>query len=217
MLAADIIILGFIAGFILYRLYVTIGQRDDDGSVNNFTSKDHQHIIDISSIVKAVEETPELSVVETELGKNFEQVLAKIRASEPGFSLEKFLDGAKKAFELILISFAENNRQILASLLSEEVYKQFVGEIEKRLANNISLNLTLVSIPKIEIKDIRLANNIVSIDVFYNSQQITLLKDSNNKVVEGDASQIDNVEDFWTYSKELNSGNNWLLVKVNAA
>lgn len=215
MIAADIIILGFIAGFILYKLYVTIGQKDDDGKD---LIKENNNLIDISSMVQTVEdELPKLSPLELELSKNFEAILASIRKIDNKFSLEKFLEGAKKAFELVLNSFAKNDRQILESLLDKSVYSQFINEIDNRMKNQITLNLTLVALPKVEIRDIRLVRNVIYIDVFYHSQQITILKDSNNNIIEGDASQIDNVEDLWTYSKDLNSGNSWLLVAVNAS
>ena len=69
----------------------------------------------------------------------------------------------------------------------------------------------------VEIKDIRLRNNIVSIDMFYSSQQIHLLKNEGGEIIEGDSSQIDTVEDFWTFEKKLNGKTNWQLVRVNAS
>ena len=53
--------------------------------------------------------------------------------------------------------------------------------------------------------------------MLYESQQITLLKDQKGNIVEGDSSQIDHIEDFWSFSKELNAAEDWKLVKVNAA
>lgn len=216
MIPTDVIVLGFIAGFILYRLYITLGRKDDDGS-SQAKKNDFSGIIDISSMVKTVDETPiQLSPAEISLSTGFEDVIARVRKIEASFSLEKFLDGAKKAFEMVLTAFAENDRQTLENLLSNNTYKQFIKEIDKRIKNGITLNLTLVALPKVEIKDIQLRNNIVSIDVFYYSQQINILKNNKGEVIEGDVSQIDNVEDIWTFSKELNSSN-WLLVKVNAS
>lgn len=218
MIPMDIVILGFIAGFVLYRLYITIGRKDDDGNISSVNKKsDFSEVIDISSMVKAVEEEQpiHLSPVEIGLSKGFEDTVARIRKIEANFSLEKFLNGAKKAFEMTLTAFAENDRETLDNLLDAKIYKQFVSEIDKRVKKGVVLNLTLVALPKVEIKDIELRNNIVSIDVFYHSQQITILKNTSNEIIEGDVSQIDNVEDMWTFSKELGSGNPWLLVKVN--
>ena len=99
--------------------------------------------------------------------------------------------------------------------MNSEVYKQFIKEIDKRLENNVNLALTLVSLPIVEIKNIQLNEKQVLIDVFYMSQQITLLKNDKDETIEGNPSQIDNVEDIWRFAKQLNSRENWLLVNVN--
>lgn len=216
MLSADIIVLGFIAGFILYRLYITLGRKDDDGNTHYTSNKnDFSGIIDISSMVKTVDESSsELSPIEISLSAGFEDVVAKVRKIEEKFSLEKFLNGAQKAFEMILIAFAENDRKVLERLLDKNTYKQFISEIDKRIKNDITLNLTLVALPKVEIKNISLRNKTLSIEVFYHSQQINLLKNNKGEIIEGDVSQIDNVEDTWTFSKELKSNDDWKLVNV---
>lgn len=219
MFSADIIILGFIAGFVLFRLYTVLGRKDDDGSENlSKNNKKFSNVIDISSVVKTVEEKiVQFSAEEIELSKGFEKILDKVRKLDPQFSLKKFLEGGNNAFEMILIAFAENDRQTLKSLLSEDIYKQFCSEIDKRIKNEINLSITLVALPVVEIRDIKLEKNKITIDVFYQTQQINILKDKQGEVIEGDPSQIDIVEDLWSYSKELNGKENWKLIKVNAA
>lgn len=209
----DVIFLGLIAGFILYKLFTILGQKDDDGSYN---PKTYVHnIIDISDKVSAAPEAiPTFSETEQKLSRGFETVVEKIRSIDPNFSLEKFLKGAKSAFEMVLTAFAENDRNTLEQLLNKETYELFTKEIDTRIKNGVKLNLTLVALPVVEIKNIELKKNKVSIDVFYQSQQITLLKNNEGKIVEGDVSQVDNVNDTWTFSKELNSKNNWHLVRV---
>ena len=218
-MSSDIIILGCIAGFILYRLYLILGQKDSDGNISEVTKrKNFTGVIDISAMVKTTPEEPTpLSAEEINLTSGFEKTMAKVRAVEEDFSLEKFLNGAKNAFEMILIAFADNDRQTLESLLDSKTYKQFISEIDDRIKNKVTLNITLVSLPKVEIKDIKLKNKTIFIDVFYHSQQITLLKDKENNIIEGDVSQVDDVKDTWTFSKELNSENHWRLIQANAS
>lgn len=213
-ISPDLIILGLIAGVILFRLYITLGKKDDDGNITQFSSINN--VIDISSHAKE-EEAFDIALLDKDLSVGFEGILDDIRKLDPNFSLKKFMDGAKKAFEMIILSFADNDRDTLRNLLGNEVYNQFISEIDKRVKNGITLNLTLVSLPKVEIKNIHLDRGQVSIDVLYNSQQITLLKDRDGKIIEGNSSQIDNVEDIWTFSKRLNANESWLLVKVNAS
>lgn len=213
-ISADIVILALVAGVVLFRLYSILGQKDDDGVTiqdKNFIP----NVIDISGRVKT-EEAVDLSELEKDIAPSFNNVLEQIRKIDANFSLRKFLEGAKRAFEMILIAFSENDRDKLKFLLNDEVYKQFIQEIEKRTQNKIKVSLTLVALPVVEIRNIQLIDKKVIIDVFYNSQQITLLKNETGEVIEGNPSQIDNVEDMWRFAKDLNDKQNWLLINVNA-
>ena len=212
---ADILLLGFIAGFILYKLLSILGKKDDDMNMPININK-QRDIIDISSTSKE-EAIEDLSVIEKDLvPQAFVKVVEQIRVVEPDLSLQKFLDGAKAAFEMILNAFAQNDRDTLKSLLDGNTYKQFTSEIDKRLKNNINLDLTLVAILETKIENIELVGKKILIDVFFKSQQINLLKDDKGIVVEGNPSQIDNMEDVWTFVRALRSGPEWQLVKVNA-
>lgn len=214
----DILILGFIAGFVLFRLFSILGRKDDDGNVSiNIKNNSIKEMIDISSVTKTEEIAVDLAKTEKDLAPGFELIIEQIRKIDPNFSLQKFLNGAKAAFEMVLTAFASNNRNTLKDLLDNDVYKQFINEIDNRIKNNIVLDLTLVALPLIKIEDIQFKNNKVSIDVLYGSQQINLLKNSIGEIVEGDPSQIDHIEDIWTFAKELNGKETWKLVKVNAA
>jgi predicted lipid-binding transport protein (Tim44 family) len=214
----DLIILGLIAGVILFRLYTTLGRKDNDSYTPDMKQAPAglKGVIDISASART-EEIVDLAVIEKDIAPGFEEVLTKIRKIDNQFSMQKFLDGSKKAFEMVLSSFADNDRDTLKDLLGKDTYQQFISEIDKRLKNKVTLNLTLVALPVVDIKDIRFRNNIVSIDMFYSSQQIHLLKNEAGEIIEGDSSQIDTVEDFWTFEKKLNSKMNWQLVRVNAS
>ncbi len=216
-ISPDLLILGFIAGVILFRLYSILGKKDDDNiDLAQFKDNNFNAMVDISNQAQA-EDIIDLAEAEKDLVKGFESVVEQIRTIDPKFSLKKFLEGAQKAFEMILTAFAENDRETLNLLLDDKVFVQFSSEIDKRIKNSIKLDLTLVAIPLIKIKNIYLKGSLVSIEVIYNSQQITLLKNEAGNIIEGNSSQIDNVEDLWVFSKKLNTKSNWLLVQVNAS
>ncbi len=58
--------------------------------------------------------------------------LRAIQAADPTFEPEKFLDGSKMAYEMIVMSFADGDRKTLKSLLSREVFDGFVSAITDR-------------------------------------------------------------------------------------
>ena len=55
--------------------------------------------------------------------------LAAVRARDPYFDVGRFLGGAKSAYEMIVVAFAQGDRRTLKDLLSSEVYESFEGAI----------------------------------------------------------------------------------------
>ena len=63
-----------------------------------------------------------------------DQVLQKI----PNFSKEKFIESAKKAFELILDSFSKGDTETLEKLVSKNVAKKFQEILNQRQSEGIT-------------------------------------------------------------------------------
>ena len=58
----------------------------------------------------------------------------------------------------------------------------------------------------------KINNNIVRISVRLTSEQITVITDKDNKVVSGSKDQIEEIDDVWTFEKNINAKNNmWIL------
>ena len=51
---------------------------------------------------------------------------------DPNFTVENFIDGAKKAFEYILVKFSQDDIKSLKPLLATEVFNHFSDQIKQR-------------------------------------------------------------------------------------
>ncbi len=58
--------------------------------------------------------------------------LRAIYAVDPTFEPARFVDGVKIAYEMIVMSFADGDREVLKNLLSKDVYEGFVAAIDER-------------------------------------------------------------------------------------
>src|SRR4029079_16203194 len=54
--------------------------------------------------------------------------VAAIRRADPSFDAERFLDGAKMAFEMIVTSFAKGDENALQPLLAPNVFESFAAD-----------------------------------------------------------------------------------------
>ncbi|MGH1570031.1 Tim44/TimA family putative adaptor protein [Methylobacterium sp. P31] len=137
--------------------------------------------------------------------------------AEPGFDPRAFLEGAKSAYETIMIGFAKGDRRTLRGLLSKEVGEAFERAIAERERNRQTLETTFVSIDRAEIVAVEVRNRVAHITVRFLSNLITATRNAEGKVVDGSAETVVEVPDVWTFSRTLGSRDpNWQLVATEA-
>jgi predicted lipid-binding transport protein (Tim44 family) len=139
--------------------------------------------------------------------------LNQIKLADPRFSPREFLNGCRAAFEWILRAFAEGDEAALKPLLSEEVFAQFAQSIRSREATGQKLETSLVGIRTAEIIDAYMAGRTAHITVRFETQQISVLRDADGSILEGDPSAVIEVTDVWTFERDTRSADpNWTLV-----
>ena len=79
--------------------------------------------------------------------------LDEIARAEPSFDAGTFLEGAKAAYEAIVMSFAHGDRRALKDLLRKDVYDGFEKAIVDRERRGEKVETTFVSIDKAEIAE----------------------------------------------------------------
>ena len=126
---------------------------------------------------------------------------------------EKFLQGAKIAYETIITSFSSGNIKSVRYLLDNKVFEQFNEALKEREKNGQKSETTFVGINSASIKEHNKENNILEVTVDFVSEIISCVKDKDNKILSGDPKKIKKVFDTWKFSKDSRSNNpNWLLV-----
>lgn len=137
--------------------------------------------------------------------------------AEPSFDPRAFIEGAKSAYEAIMIAFAKGDRKTLRGLLSKEVGEAFERAIAEREHNRQTLETTFVSIDKAEIVAVEVRNRVAHVTVRFLSNLITATRDADGKVVDGSAETVVEVPDVWTFARTLGSRDpNWQLVATEA-
>ena len=143
--------------------------------------------------------------------------LAQVRVADPSFDEKDFIGGAQKAFELILQAFAHEDVRSLQPLLSQDVYNNFVRPIRARQQAGEKLETTLVGIKSSEIAEAYMTGRTAHVSVKFVSEQISAVRDSNSEIIEGDATSVNEVVDFWTFARDTRSCRpNWTLVATGA-
>ncbi len=214
----DIIILLIVVVLIFGKLKSLLGTRPDVSvRQNKITEENAAKIFDM--IVKEAEKQKQAlenkeakeEPVTVELSET-DKVLNKI----PNFNKERFINSAKKAFEIIVTSFSKGDTETLESLVSKTLNKKFQEIINQRQAEGITAETDLIGFNEAEITSAKItSDDIAKITVKFVSEQVNILKNKDDEVIEGDENFIQNITDVWTFERCLTSTSpNWLLVST---
>ena len=139
--------------------------------------------------------------------------LEAIAASDPGFVAPTFLNGAGKAYEMIVTAFAAGDRKALKGLLAPEVFDSFSGAISTREARREKVEMTFVSLDKAAIEDAQFKIPVAQITVRFLAKLISVTRSSEGVVVDGSPDKVSDMVDIWTFARDTNSRDpNWKLI-----
>ena len=151
---------------------------------------------------------------EKNIGK-YQKELKFLEKSINGFSIEYFIEGAMKAYEMTLISHSEENYDTLNSLLEKDLYDDFVRSIDVRNENSQKLEYSLIKVSELHIEDIKIDNKIVSIVCTINADINSSLSEfqEDEKVTKRNSSKT---KEVWTFRKNLKTKDpNWKVQTIS--
>ncbi len=139
--------------------------------------------------------------------------LDAVAASDPSFNPAHFVAGAKSAYEMIVLAFANGDRRALKDLLSSEVYDGFETAIRGREQRGEKVETRFASIDKAELVAADMRDKTASITVRFISQMISVTRDKEGAVIDGTPEKLTDVTDVWTFARDVSSRDpNWKLV-----
>ena len=152
-----------------------------------------------------------------EAGSVLASGLDAIVAADPNFDHKHFLTGARAAYEMIVNAFAEGDRRTLKNLLSREVYDGFEAAIGEREKRSETVESRFVSIDNAEITAAEFRGRTAQLTVRFQCKLISVTRDKNGNVIDGNAEKVTDVTDVWTFARDLSSRDpNWKLVATEA-
>jgi predicted lipid-binding transport protein (Tim44 family) len=205
-----IIILAAVAIFLLIRLKSVLGTKTGHEAKPRAVQQRSQPTA-APAPLKVVED-------EVEEAGPFADALTSIRKAEPDFSPDEFVSGAKQAYEMLLMAFENGDQDTLRRYLAPDVFQGFASVIEQRADEGLTVDARFVGLREAEITNIKFdeADNMAEIEMNFVGETITVVRDSDHRVVEGDATEIRRERDRWTFGRQIGSNDpNWLLIATD--
>ena len=189
----DIILLGMIAGFIILRLRSILGRKTGHESkvYPNFAEKKF-------TMPKKDTETlkPNLDTLE-------------------GENKKEFLKGAEIAYESILTSFANGDLIKLKALLSPNMFSNFSDAIKVRNKENIKSEFTFIGVKESSVEKYEKINDNLFATVKFVAEVISVKKNKENQIIEGNPDKIKFVTDSWKFTRNIKQKDpNWYLSEI---
>ena len=152
-----------------------------------------------------------------EAGSPIAAGLDAIAAAAPDFDAQHFLTGARAAYEMIVNAYAEGDRRTLKNLLSREVFDGFEAAIIGREKRGETVESRFVSIDNAEITAAEVRGRSGHVTVRFQSKLISVTRDKDGNVIDGNAEKVTDVTDVWTFARDVSSRDpNWKLVATEA-
>lgn len=217
----DVILFGLLAGFIAFRLYSVLGRRtgqertrDDelrlpDGASPNPKPPAKDNVVTLpersSSAGAGVAQAP------------LQRALMDIKLADRGFDTDRFVSGARAAYEMVVTAFARGERDTLRPLLSDDVFHTFERAIKAREAKKERVEFTFLALKSARIHSAELKGQHAEISVTFDSEVMLAGYDPSGVLIEGDSKTPHQVTEVWTFARDLRSNDpNWTLVSTDS-
>lgn len=217
--ALQLLVLAVIAVFLILRLKNVLGTRDGFERPPRPLPREDL----------ATDDGPALEVIEGGAGPDEDitdfaeadspigQALIGMKQAEPGFSIGEFLQGAKGAYEMILMAFENGDIKPVEPFLSDEVNETFVDVIAAREDQGLRIEATFVGLSEMTLHDASFdpETGQAEVTVRYIAQLTSVVRNEKGEVIEGDPNKVKKQKDIWTYARRMGADDpNWSLVET---
>jgi len=219
-----------LAVFIFLRLRSVLGQRTGRERPDPYSARDavrgatNDNVVTLPGRAAETAQKPIEASEPAERWKGIAEAGSTVAAGldaivrdDPTFDAPHFVAGARAAYEMIVMAYAEGDRRTLKNLLSREVYEGFEAAIRERESRGETVETRFVAIDKSDITAAELRGRTAQVTLRFVSQLVSVTRDKAGNVIEGNPEKVTEVTDVWTFARDISSRDpNWKLVATEA-
>lgn len=211
----QLLVLAGIAVFLILRLRSVLGTRDGFEPTPGETQSSSA-VSDRRPEFEVIEGGPDHDIIDhVDEDSDEAAALAEMKRIEPQFSVTEFLQGARGAYEMILMAFENGKLDEVTPFLSEDVYEAFAQVVDARHEQGLTIEAEFVGLRETSIVGATFdtSSQSAEVSVKFIGELISVVKDANGDIVEGKPGQSKKQKDVWTFQRVMGAGDpNWRLV-----
>lgn len=148
-------------------------------------------------------------------GSDAAKALAAMKLAEPGFSVNTFLQGARGAYEMILMAFERGDIDAIRPFLDDEIEAVFAQVINAREDQGLTVKANFIGLKELSLVDARFNRDtkFAEITVRYVGELTSVVRNKAGEIVEGSEKEIKRQRDVWTFGRTMGASDpNWQLI-----
>jgi predicted lipid-binding transport protein (Tim44 family) len=148
-------------------------------------------------------------------GSDAAKALAEMKKAEPSFTVGPFLQGARGAYEMILMAFEKGEMEKIRPFLADDVEASFAEAIAQREAEGLTVEASFLGIKELTLHDATFTadSRFAEIAVRFVADQTYVVRNKAGEIVEGSPREVKKTRDTWTFARQMGSDDpNWQLV-----
>jgi predicted lipid-binding transport protein (Tim44 family) len=211
----QLLVLAGIAIFLILRLKSVLGTRDgfEKPPLPSKTEPSSRKGFEV------IEGGPDRDITDY-VDENSQQAqdLAAMKRIEPGFSVSEFVQGARGAYEMIVMGFERGNLDEIQPYLADDVFETFVNVVAAREDQGYTIEAEFVGVRETSLQDVNFDkdSNKAEITMRFVGELTSVVRDKSGEIVEGSPNTVKRQKDSWTFARTMGSSDpNWLLVATD--
>ena len=212
----SLLVLAGIAIFLILRLRSVLGTREGHetpAAPRPGPSETRRRDFEV------IEGGPDRDITDhVEDGSESARALAAMKLAEPGFSVSEFLQGARGAYEMILMAFENGDVDELRPFLADDVMETFETVIRQRQEQGLTIDASFIGVRELTLDSASFdrATGVGEITVRFVGELTSVVKNADGQVIEGDPNEIKRQRDVWTFARNMGAENpNWELIATD--
>ena len=209
----QLLVLAGIAIFLILKLRSVLGTRDG-------FEKPPIPLEDVRPRVRrdfeVIEGGPDRDITDHAAeGSDAARALMGMKQAEPSFAVTPFLEGARGAYEMILMAYERGELDSIRSFLADDVEASFAEAIAARENDGLTVEASFVGMKELALQDATFhkETGMAEISVRFVGEQTYVVRNKVGEVVEGNPREIKRQRDVWTFARRMGSDDpNWQLV-----
>ncbi|APG48779.1 Tim44/TimA family putative adaptor protein [Phaeobacter porticola] len=145
--------------------------------------------------------------------------LAAMKKAEPSFEVREFVQGARGAYEMILMAFEKGDLDEIEPFLAPDVFESFVTAVSHREDQGLTIEAEFIGVRETTLADTSFdpTTREAQITMRFVAELTSVVRDRGGDVVEGDPNAVKRQKDTWVFGRIMGSTDpNWHLVATDA-